>query len=145
MKRLIAAITVLMLMGLSAVAENEVAEDWTMPDEVDDAWNADAVVEGEWEICELSEARVDKTLKATLERAVSEMAGVSYTPVGLLATQTASGTNYCILCRCAYVATETGETGWCLVYLSQSLDGEAEVTNVVNLDIADLADYGIFH
>lgn len=145
MKRLIAAMMALMFMGVSAVAENEVAEDWTIPDEVDNAWNEETDAAGEWEICELSEAKVDKSLKEALARAVSEMAGVSYTPVGLLATQTASGTNYCILCRCAYVATETGETGWSLVYLSQSLDGGAEVTNVVNLDIADLADYGIFH
>jgi len=145
MKKLMAAILVLMLMMISAIAENEVAEDWTISDDAGDAWSEDTIQAGEWEISQLSEAKIGKSLKETFDRAVSEMSGVSYTPVGLLATQTASGTNYCILCRCEYVATETGETGWSLVYLAQSVDGGAEVTNVVNLDIADLADYGIFH
>ena len=134
----------LLLTGL-ALAESEVLEDWPVQDDPDDAW-ADASEDvGEWEICDINEAKGSETLRELLSKAVAEMGGITFTPAGLLATQTGSGMNYCILCHCAYIATDTGETGWSLVYLSQTLGGEPEVTNVVNLDIGALSDYGIFH
>lgn len=146
MKKLIAILLTLALMlAVSAMAESEILEDWTIPDDADELVDGDAAATGAWEITDVSSAKIGKKLKAAFAQAVSEMAGVTYTPVGVLATQLVSGTNYCILCHCAYVSSDDGETGWSLVYMSQSLDGTAEITNVVNLDVADLSDYGIFH
>lgn len=145
MKKLIAVLLSLCLMLAGcALAESELLEDWTIPDDADALVEDSAATAGGWEITNVTTAKLDKALKAAFEKAVSELAGVIYTPVGVLATQVVSGTNTCILCHCAYVASDDGDTGWSLVYLYQPLGGDAEVTNVVNLDVAALSDYGIF-
>ena len=146
MKKLIALLMALCLaLTAAALAESETLEDWPVQDDPEDIWTDAAEGIGEWEITDLDSAKGGEGLRQLLAKAVEEMAGVTYTPVALLGSRTGSGTEYCILCHCAYVSTDNGETGWSLVYLAQSLGGEAKVTNVVNLDIGALSDYGIFH
>ena len=53
------------------------------------------------------------------------------TPAAVLATQVVAGTNYCMLIR----EDHTGYQGWLLVYIYQDLEGHAEVTNMMHLDI----------
>ena len=53
------------------------------------------------------------------------------TPAAVLATQVVAGTNYCMLIR----EDHTGYQGWLLAYIYQDLEGHAEVTNLIHLDI----------
>ena len=146
MKKLFALLMALCLaLTAVALAESEALEDWPVQDDPDDIWTDAAEGTGEWEITDMDSAKGGEGLRQLLVKAVEEMAGVTYTPAALLGTRTGSGTEYCILCHCAYVSTDTGETGWSLVYLAESLGGEVKVTNVVNLDVGALSDYGIFH
>ena len=146
MKRLIALLMALaLLLTAAALSESDLVEDWPVDDDPENSWSDAAEGVGEWEILDISEAKGNDTLRALLAKAVEGMSDVTYTPAALLATQTGGGMNYCILCHCAYTASGSGETGWSLVYLSQTLGEEAKVTNIVPLDIASLSDYGIFH
>ncbi|MBR1560499.1 MAG: hypothetical protein IJ646_09705 [Clostridia bacterium] len=131
----------------AAPADAEAADDWSFPDGADDSeedFNND-VLAGGWELTTYDTAKGGDTLKALFDKAVEGLTGVVYTPVALLGTQVVSGMNYCILCHCDYTDTDTPYTGWALVYLNEAFGGEATVTNVVELDIEELADKGIFH
>ncbi len=148
MKKLIALLLALSLaLTLSALAESEIAEDWTVEDEQnEDPWTSDDLV-GAWENCDLTTAKGSDAVREMFAKAVKDVSDVEYTPVALLATQSGSGMSFCVLCHCAYKAGSdaASETGWSLVYVSQALDGQAELTNVVDIDVAALSDYGIFH
>ena len=145
MKKLFAIVLALaLILTCSALAESQIAEDWTLQDEESDLWTSDDLVGG-WDICDLSEAKGGEALRELFKEATKDLTDVEYTPAALLATQSVAGTNYCILCHCVYTLSEVKDTGWSLVYIDQTLDGTAEVTNVVDIDIAGLSDYGLFH
>ena len=145
MKKLLAILMAICLgLTAAALAESEMVEDWPVDDNSEDSWLDAEQSVGAWESCDLITAKGNDNLRKLLEKATAELTGVTYTPIALLGTHTASGTNYCSLCHCTYT-TQAAENGWSLVYLSQSLGGEVEVSNIVNLDIASLSDYGIFH
>lgn len=68
------------------------------------------------------------------EKAFADTSGVSYAPVALIGTQIVAGTNYCILFRMAPVIPDPTET-YELGYLYQDLDGNVEVTDIVDSQI----------
>ena len=147
MKKLIALIMSLaLLLSAFALAETELAEDWNFPDgSEDELLDDDDGVTGMWEYTDMDSCKGDDALRELFAKATAELTGVLYTPAALLATQTATGNNYCILCHCSYTDSDTADSGWALVYVNEAFGGEVKVTNVVNIDIAALADYGIFH
>ena len=147
MKKLIALImSLVLLLSAFALAETELAEDWNFPDgSEDELLDDDDGVTGMWEYTDMDSCKGDDALRELFAKATAELTGVLYTPAALLATQTATGNNYCILCHCSYTDSDTADSGWALVYVNEAFGGEVKVTNVVNIDIAALADYGIFH
>ena len=147
MKKLIALIMSLaLLLSAFALAETELAEDWNFPDgSEDELLDDDDGVTGMWEYTDMDSCKGDDALRELFAKATAELTGVLYTPAALLATQTATGNNYCILCHCSYTDSDTADSGWALVYVNEAFGGEVKVTNVVNIDITALADYGIFH
>lgn len=149
MKKMIALLMALaLLLSPLAMAETELAEDWNFPDgSEDDAWldDADDGVTGQWELTDMDTCKGGEALRELFAKATADLTGVLYTPAALLATQTATGNNYCILCHCSYTDSDTADSGWALVYVNEAFGGDVKVTNVVNIDIAALADYGIFH
>ena len=147
MKKLIAMLMVFALLASAfALAETELAEDWNFPDgSEDELLDDDDGVTGQWELTDMDTCKGGEALRALFAKATAELTGVLYTPAALLATQTATGNNYCILCHCSYTDSDTTDSGWALVYVNEAFGGDVKVTNVVNIDIAALADYGIFH
>ncbi|MGX8692159.1 MAG: LptM family lipoprotein [Clostridia bacterium] len=79
--------------------------------------------------------------QAAFDKAMEGLVGVKYVPVALLGTQLVSGTNYCILCE-ATVVYPGARPGYALVYIYQDLQGKADVTNIVKLDIGSIAESG---
>lgn len=69
---------------------------------------------------------------AAFDKAMKNLVGVDYTPVALLSTQVVSGTNYCFLCE-ATVVYPGAETSYALVYIYADLEGNAEITQIVNI------------
>ena len=149
MKRFFAIIMALaLLLGVCAAAESEIAEDWLLQDDAEEdemvLLDGDELAGG-WAISSLETARGSDTLKEIFNRAVEDLPGVEYTPVILLGTQVVSGMNYCILAHCNYTETDTTDMGWALVYLYEAFGGDVQVTNVVDVDISALSDYGLLN
>lgn len=96
-----------------------------------------AEVTGGWEIPAYEASELPEDAQAAFDAATDGLVGAAYTPVALMGTQLVAGMNYCILCQITPV-TPDAVPGWALVYIYADLDGNAETTNVVDLDIPGL-------
>ena len=74
-----------------------------------------------------------KDAKKTLENASQTLTGAQFEPFALLATQTAAGTNYRILC----IETATvpdANSNWAIVTAGTNIDGSSEIAEINNFD-----------
>lgn len=79
--------------------------------------------------------------QSAFDKAMEGLVGVSYTPVALLGTQLVSGTNYSFLCE-AKVVYPDAQPYYAVVSVYQDLQGQAEVLNIVALDIGKIEETG---
>ncbi len=86
----------------------------------------------------LTGGEITQEAQSAFDKAGKTLLGAEYQPIALLGTQLVSGMNYCFLCEAA-VVYPGGEPYYVLMYIYQNLQGEAEVTKVVDLDIAALS------
>lgn len=86
-------------------------------------------------------AKMTDDAQSAFDKAMEGLIGVNYVPVALIGTQLVSGTNFCILCEAAVVSPDA-KPYYALVYIYRDLQGKAEVTNIVKLDIGDIAESG---
>lgn len=84
---------------------------------------------GAWETCTNLETA---TAEAALEKAQNGLDGAVYEAIAVLGTQIVSGTNTCILCRITPVVPDA-MSAWALVYVYEDLEGNAEITDIVEL------------
>ena len=82
-------------------------------------------------------AALPEDAQAAFDKALEKLVGAEYVPTALLSTQVVAGMNYCILCQITPVVPD-GNPSWALVYIYADLEGNAETTNVVDLDIPGL-------
>ena len=68
-----------------------------------------------------------------------ELLGVTYEPVSYLGSQVVAGVRHCYLCR-ATVVYPDAEPYLVLVYVLEKTDGSAVVEQIVQLDLAGLAE-----
>ncbi len=85
---------------------------------------------GGWQQAESPE--VTDEIAEAFSKAAEKLLGVDYEPVAVLSRQVVSGTNYCILCESKVVAPDT-ETEYSIAYLYVDLQGNSEITDVVNI------------
>ena len=85
---------------------------------------------GGWQQADSPE--VTDELREAFSKASEKLLGVDYEPAAVLSRQVVSGTNYCIFCESKVVAPDTG-TEYCIVYLYVDLQGNSEITDVVNI------------
>ena len=136
MKKLFALLlAAMMLLALAACGQTEAEE----TKDVDES--APALVGG-WTITE--DAALTDEAQAAFDKALDGLTGVGYTPLALLGTQLVSGTNYCILCE-AKVVYPDAVPYYALVYVYADLQGNAEILDIVILDIGDIAESGEVH
>ena len=95
-----------------------------------ETWLSDEALPGGW--AQADSPVVTDEVKAVFEKAVEGLTGVSYTPVALISTQTVAGTNYCFLCEATVVVPDS-EPSYVLAYVSEDLDGSAELGEIVEL------------
>ena len=91
---------------------------------------------GGWSVAESTE--ITEEQKAVFDKAMENLVGVGYEPVAYLASQIVSGTNHCFLCK-ATVIYPNAVPEYKLVYIYQDLQGNAEILNIADLDIASLS------
>ncbi len=91
---------------------------------------------GGWTVAESAE--ITEEQKAIFDKAMEKLVGVGYEPVAYLASQVVAGTNHCFLCK-ATVIYPNAVPEYKLVYIYQDLQGNAEILNIADLDIAGLA------
>ena len=94
---------------------------------------------GGWRLSE--DGAVTEEALSAFGKASEALLGVNYTPVALLGTQLVNGTNYSLLCEAAAV-TPNAPVYYAVVTVYESLAGEAEVRNIVVLDLGDIAESG---
>ena len=92
---------------------------------------------GGWEIVPNEPAALPEEAQAAFDKALNGLIGAEYTPVALVGTPLVAGMNYCILCQVTPVVPDPAP-GSALVYIYADLDGNAEITNVAELDIPGL-------
>jgi hypothetical protein len=79
---------------------------------------------GGWSMAETTE--IDEELKAVIDSATADMAGVSYEPVMVLETQVVAGTNYAVLCK-TETSSADAEPYWTVLYIYRNLSDEGQV------------------
>lgn len=94
---------------------------------------------GGWTYAESFE--VTDEIRTKLNQALEKLVGATYEPVANLATQVVAGTNRCILCKVAPVVPNAN-SHYALVYVFEPLEGNAELIEVIDLDVGALCTYG---
>ena len=124
----------------SSVSATEVMREWyyaavgATPAGV--AENADGAAEpvlgmlGGWKATD--SPRMSEEATAAFEKAMEGFVGVNYEPVACLAQQLVSGTNYAILCK-AQVVYPDAQPYYAIVYIYESLEGNAQILKIVSL------------
>ena len=121
-----------------AVKASEIMQEWyDALAEAMDVHDLAGMTLGGWTLSE-DGAVTEEALNA-FNKASGALLGVNYTPVALLGTQLVSGTNYCLLCEAA-VVYPGAQPYYALVYVYADLQGAAEISTIVPLDIAELSE-----
>ena len=97
----------------------------------------DADMTGGWNAAKSS--KITKKRKKLFRKALNGLMGVDYKPVAYLGSQLVAGTNHCFLSK-AQVVYPGSEPYYVLVYIYENLEGKAEVTNILKLDIGALSE-----
>lgn len=110
-------------------------DDYTEADDDDD--DDDDELVGGWQIPEdYTKADLPAEASAAFEKASEGLLGNDLVPMACLGTQIVSGTNYAILCH-STLTTESPVEKIQVVTVYEDLDGNAEITNIATVDIAD--------
>lgn len=96
---------------------------------------AEGMLLGGWEIVESEAGELPEEVQEAFDKALDGLVGALYVPVKLLAQQVVAGMNYCILCQITPVVPDARPT-WALVYIYADLEGNATLSNVYELYIA---------
>lgn len=83
-------------------------------------------------------AGFSKEAQAAYDKTVGSLDGVAYTPIAMLGTQVTAGINYAFLCCQTLQTEESTYEALCLAFVYDGVDGNAEVSSIVNFNISDL-------
>jgi hypothetical protein len=100
---------------------------------------ADETLMGGWAYAESYE--ITDEIKDRLGKALEKLVGANYEPVANLATQVVAGQNRCLLCKISPVVPNP-VPHYTLVYVYEDLEGGAEITQTIDLDVGALCTYG---
>ena len=114
--------------GLDGSAEILDITSFTPAGEPDENAQAAQPVTGGWSVPESDEEGF-----AALEKAAASLVGAGYRPLCVMGRQLVNGTNYCLLCEITAVAPDAAPH-YAFVTVWQSLDGNAEISAVTELD-----------
>ena len=90
---------------------------------------------GGWAVCEDNNSRLTDEEKEIFEDALSEMQGLDYEGLAVVATQVVSGTNRAYL---AYGGEKDGAKGYAVIVVYSNLQGENVMNSLATIDPTDL-------
>lgn len=125
------------LAGCANQASDSSSEDAQRTEQVEDADAQDQQLAGGWTANTDSSATLTEEEQEIFAKASETYDGVDLEPVAVLATQLVSGTNYAFLCK-ATTVTATPTTYWAVATVYNNLQGDATITNVEDIELADL-------
>lgn len=98
--------------------------------------SADGDADGGWSYNqgEVSPAG-NSDVKKAFDKAMAKIDGADYDPIAYIGSQTVAGTNYALLCSVTPV-TPDAERTFCLVTISEDLNGNAEMTDAADIDLS---------
>lgn len=94
---------------------------------------------GGWYYAEAPE--ITEEIQARLDKALEGLVGAAYVAVANLGEQVVAGRNRCLLCQVTPVVPDA-QPHYALVYVYEKLDGGAELSRVIDLDIGAYCTYG---
>lgn len=126
MKKLLALILAALLgaslaICLTSCDDEEKTDNGTSSDEIVGGWSSPDSV------------KVTDEAASALKKATEKLAGGTYEPIALLGTQVVAGTNYRLLCTFT-PATEGADASYTIVTVYEDLEGNAEITEILNSD-----------
>ena len=102
--------------------------------------NTEEPISGGWSTGEPTEVTDEQ--KEIFAKATEAFAGMEYTPVRFLGQQVVAGMNYRFLCK-GRATVPGAEEVWAILELYQDLEGNAEVTGILDLTDEQAAKYGV--
>ncbi|MDO4870023.1 MAG: hypothetical protein Q4A65_07070 [Bacillota bacterium] len=129
-KLLILIMTIAMAMCFAGCGSSQ-TEETAEPEEA---------VSGGWEVvAEPADAGLPEDVQNAFDAATENMTGNELTPIAYFSKQIVSGTNYQILCQ-SMPAVEEPIPELQVAVIYQDLEGNAEITNIADFDIANYSD-----
>ena len=108
------------------------------PSSIEDYANGnDTGLDGGWTKSESPE--ITDEFMAVFEKATETLTGMKYKPVAYIASQVVAGTNHLVLCR-ATATVPGAATYYALVYIYESLQGDAEITRYETAEVKAAAE-----
>jgi len=139
MKKVTAIVFGLTMMAVLAACSNAVPSQQTESKKMIEQETSEKVSDefvGGWENNQGS-LKIDDNgeAKAAFEKATEGLVGYEYEVVAYLGSQVVQGTNYEYLCKGTPVVPEA-EAEYLILYVYEDLDGNAEITDVKNIELA---------
>lgn len=97
---------------------------------------AESPLMGGWFVAESTE--ITEENMAVFDKAMEGLVGVHYEPIAYLGSQVVAGLNHCFLCKATVVYPGAVPT-LVLVYIYEDLEGNATITNIADLNLAELS------
>ncbi len=130
----------MLTMGIAACQAQESEPAVSEVTQASDAQNpAGGQIVGGWEKAYTTD--INEDLTGVFEAAMQDLVGAEHIPVALLAKQVVSGMNYCFLCESQAVVPDAVPY-YTLVYIYSDANGNASVSNIVNVPLPGQAASG---
>ena len=99
-------------------------------------YEEDVPIAGGWMATE--SPAVTQEVQEVFDKAMEGFVGVDYQPIACLGYQIVAGKNHCLLCK-AQVVYPNARPYYALMYIYEDLEGNATITNITRLDIAEMS------
>ena len=109
------------------------------PSSIADEDNGNKIVGG-WTRAESPE--ITDEFKAVFDKATKELTGMDYEPVAYIASQVVAGRNHLVVCK-ATATVPDAKTKYSLVYIYEDLEGNAEITEMLDSEIPAVVSDGL--
>ena len=137
----IAATLAMALVGCGGTAAGQAQADDTADEaitETTDEEEASApATMGGWQVYGEPASNLTPEQADIFQQATGDLLGVSYHPVAVIGQQVVAGTNYAYLCQ-ATAVTPDAQAEWVVAVVYVDLEGNASLTGVNAIDLADL-------
>ena len=139
-KLAIAATLAMALVGCGGTAADQAQADDTVGEAITETTDEEASAPatlGGWQVYGEPASNLAPEQADIFQKATGDLLGVSYHPIAVIGQQVVAGTNYAYLCQ-ATAVTPDAQAEWVVAVVYVDLEGNASLTGVNAIDLADL-------